>query len=65
MNRILTLIIGAALASQALVARAANTDPQFTLASPGSVLTGYVTGSAVPITVSSTAPIPAHAPADA
>jgi hypothetical protein len=58
MKRFLTLILGAALASQVLATQAANTDPQFTLASPGTALTGYVTGSAVPITVSSTAAIP-------
>ena len=57
MNRTFMLVIGAALAAQALVARANDDDAKFTLASPGSVLTGYVTGTAVPITVSSTAAI--------
>ena len=55
MNRSLMLVIGAALAAQALVARAHDkADPEFTLASPGSVLAGYVTGTSVPIVVTST-----------
>src|SRR5882672_7605528 len=58
LNRALMLVIGAALAAQALVARAHDDDDaKFTLASPGSVLVGYVTGAAVPITVTSTARI--------
>jgi feruloyl esterase len=55
MNRALILFIGAAAAALALAARAHDKpDPEFTLASPGSVLTGYVTGASVPITVTST-----------
>jgi hypothetical protein len=54
MNRTLVLVIGAALAILASTARAHNKpEPEFSLSSPGLVLTGYVTGASVPITVTS------------
>src|SRR5262245_38885904 len=52
MNRALMVLL-AAFAVQA-GAHNQKPDPEFTLASPGLVLTGYVTGTSVPITVTST-----------
>jgi len=42
----------------ALCTPAWSAEPEFSISAPGTVLTGYVTGAAVPITVSSTAAIP-------
>src|SRR5262245_18211254 len=50
MNRPLLLLVGAAFAFQA---GAGNEKAEYTLTSPGLVLAGYVTGTAVPITVTS------------
>ena len=41
----------------ALCTPAWSAEPEFSISAPGTVLTGYVTGAAVPITVSSTAAI--------
>ena len=45
-------------ACAAALSTPAWSEPQFSISAPGTVLTGYVTGSAVPITVSSTDAIP-------
>ena len=54
MKRALIVAFGIALAAQANAHGNSKAEPEFTLSSPGTVLTGYVTGSAVPIAVSST-----------
>ena len=58
MNRVLALVLTVLLAGQASAHNKPNEEPQFTVASPGNALTGYVSGDAVPIVVASTARIP-------